>query len=173
MPLMGGGAEVGGCSSVHMAELKSFQRTSFWLVVSLCGVYINNLWAFLLAGSHYQPQRLHQRQTCHSGSSHKDMKIYRVCLSAQGQTEGLRLSALLGEAADLAAAAATESTAGSTYTSVSSVTPFTLLCWNTDINVAPSHIFFHVENQWPQSQVWQCSAGKINQCSLISRAQLP
>lgn len=97
--LMGGGAKVGGCSSVHMAKLKTFQRTSFWLVVSLCGVYINNLWAFLLAGSHYQPQRLHQRQTCHSGSSRKDMKIYRVCLSAQGQSEGLRLSALLGKAA--------------------------------------------------------------------------
>lgn len=44
------------------------------------------------------------------------MKIYRVCLRTQGQTEGFRLSALLGEATDPAAAAATEGTAGSSYT---------------------------------------------------------
>lgn len=81
-----------------MAASKSFQGTSFWASAGLISITSE---LFLLAGSHYQPQRLHQRQTRHSGSSRKDIKIYRVCLSAQGQTEGLGLSALLGEAAEL------------------------------------------------------------------------
>lgn len=99
--------------------VKVFKRPVSGLLWASAGFISIALWAFLLAGSRYQPQRLHQRRSCHSAPSRKDPKIYRVCLRAQGQTEGLRLSALLGEAADLAAVAATESTAGSTYTSVS------------------------------------------------------
>lgn len=104
----GGGAEVGGCSSVRMSELKSFQRTSFWLVGSLCGFLSIT---FELSCWPAPVSNLHQRRTRHSCSSRKDTEIYRVCLRTRGQAGGLRLSALLGEAADLAAAAATGSTA--------------------------------------------------------------
>lgn len=163
-----GGAEVGGCSSVRMSELKSFERTGFWLVGSLCGILSIT---FELSCWPAPVSNLHQRRTRHSGSSRKDTEIYRVCLRTRGQAGGLRLSALLGEAADLAAAAATESTAGL----YAFHPPPHWKLWalrNTDINVAPSRVFFYVENQWPQSRVWQCGAAKINQCSLISRAQL-
>lgn len=150
------GAEVGGCSSVRMSELKSFQRPSFWLVGILCGflsiTFELSCWPALVSN-------LHQRRTRNSGSSRKDTEIYRVCLRTRGQAGGLRLSALLGEAADLAAAAATGSTAG-LYVYHPTPPPWKLWALrNTDINVAPSRVFFYVENQWlaePSLTMWCC-----------------
>lgn len=108
-----GGAEVGGCSSARMSGLKSFQRGGFWLVGSLCGILSIT---FELSCWPAPVSNLHQRRTRRGGSSRKDTEIYRVCLRTRGQAGALRLSALLGEAADLAAdlaaAAATGSTAG-------------------------------------------------------------
>lgn len=59
------GTEVKDCSSERMDELKSFQSSILQQLLGYCEplwVYINNLWAFLLASSHYQPQCLHHRQ---------------------------------------------------------------------------------------------------------------
>lgn len=65
--------------------------TTFWVAVSLCAVFINNLWAFLLPGQLLLLIRVSTPQI----DLQQQFIMWRfiVCLTTQGQKEGSRLNA--------------------------------------------------------------------------------